>query len=173
MTTEKPVQQSGYKEVIWVGKPYIIPAAVTRTIIVIALAVLLIVLEFYVNVAQVQLWLFPLYLWTTLIFIIMWIISLFGLLVLRASYTYTLRRDSLEVRQGILNLQSFVVTPQGFGDLTVNQPVVGRIFSYGDIIVHSQGERKTKLRLVHSPFEVADKIKDIMGKPIVRVENHV
>ena len=108
-----------------------------------------------------------------MIFLVIWIISLFGLLVIRASYTYTLRRDSLEVRQGIFNLQSFVVTPQGFGDLTVNQPVVGRIFSYGDIIVHSQGERKTKLRLVHSPFEVADKIKDIMGKPIVRVENHV
>lgn len=173
MTTEKPVQQSTYKDVIWVGKPYIIPAAVTRTIIVFALAVLLILLEFYVNVAQLQLWLFPLYLWTILAFIGIWIISLFGLLVLRASYTYTLRRDALEVRQGILNLQSFVVTPQGFSDLTVYQPVVGRIFGYGDILVHSQGERQTKLRFVHSPFEVADKIRDIMGKPIVRVEGHV
>jgi uncharacterized membrane protein YdbT with pleckstrin-like domain len=173
LTTEKPVQQSVYKDIIWVGKPYITPAAVTRTIIVFALAVLLVLFEFYVGVAQLQLWLFPLYLWTIVIFIFIWIISLFGLLVLRASHTYTLRRDALEVRRGILNLQSFVVTPQGFGDLTVCQPVVGRIFSYGDILVHSQGERQTKLRLVHSPFKVADEIREIMGKPIVRVENHV
>ena len=173
MINEKVVQPSVHKDVIWAGKPYVTPAAVTRTIIVFALAILLVILEFYLNVAQLSFWLFPLYVWTIVIFIGIWIVSLFGLLILRASHTYTLRRDSLEVRRGILNLQSFVVTPQGFGDLTVCQPVVGRIFSYGDILVNSQGERQTKLRLVHSPFKVADAIREIMGKPIVRVEEHV
>ena len=55
----------------------------------------------------------------------------------------------------------------------VYQSVGGRIFGYGDLTVNSQGERETKLLLVRKPFEVADKMRDIMGKPIVRVEGHV
>ena len=67
-------------------------------------------------------------------------------------------------------MHSFVVTPAGFGDLMVYQSVGGRIFGYGDVTVNSQGERETKLVLVRGPFAVADTIRDIMGKPIVRVE---
>jgi hypothetical protein len=62
-------------------------------------------------------------------------------------------------------------TPSGFGDLLVYQSVGGRIFGYGEITVNSQGERQTKLVLVRAPFIAAKSIRDIMGKPIVRVEN--
>jgi len=96
-----------------------------------------------------------------------------GLLVFRASNHYILRQDGLEIRRGIIRLHSFVVTPAGFGDLLVYQSVGGRIFGYGDITVNSQGERQTKLLLVHAPFNVADTIRDIMGKPIVRVDGQV
>jgi hypothetical protein len=65
-----------------------------------------------------------------------------------------------------------VVTPSGFGDLLVYQSLAGRIFGYGDLTVNSQGERQTRLSLVRSPFTVADTMRDIMGKPIVRVEEH-
>jgi hypothetical protein len=95
------------------------------------------------------------------------------LLLFRLSNTYTLRQDGLEIRRGIIRLHSFVVTPAGFGDLLVYQGVGGRLFGYGDITVNSQGERQTKLMLVHAPFAVADTMRDIMGKPIVRVEGHV
>jgi hypothetical protein len=95
------------------------------------------------------------------------------LLIFRASNTYVLRQDGLEIRHGIIRLHSFVVTPTGFGDLMVYQSIGGRIFGYGDLTVNSQGERETKLLLVRSPFKVADTIRDIMGKPIVRVESHV
>jgi hypothetical protein len=44
-------------------------------------------------------------------------------------------------------------------------------FGYGEITVNSQGERQTKLVLVRSPFDAANTIRDIIGKPIVRVEN--
>jgi hypothetical protein len=69
-------------------------------------------------------------------------------------------------------LNSFLVTPSGFGDLLVYQSLAGRIFGYGDLTVNSQGERQTNLSLVRSPFTVADTVRDIMGKPIVRVEEH-
>ena len=95
------------------------------------------------------------------------------LLVFRASNNYILRQDGLEVRRGILRLHSFVVTPSGFGDLLVYQSIGGRIFGYGDLTVNSQGERETRLRLVRHPYNVADTMRDIMGKPIVRVEGHV
>ena len=65
------------------------------------------------------------------------------------------------------------VTPSGFGDLLVYQSIGGRIFGYGDVTVNTQGERETKLLLVRGPFAVADTMRDILGKPIVRVENHV
>ena len=93
------------------------------------------------------------------------------MLIFRLSNTYVLRQDGLETRKGIIRLRSFVVTPSGFGDLLVYQSVGGRIFGYGEITVNSQGERQTKLVLVRSPFDAANTIRDIMGKPIVRVEN--
>jgi hypothetical protein len=63
--------------------------------------------------------------------------------------------------------------PAGFGELLVYQSIGGRIFGYGNITVNSQGEHQTRLDLVHEPFKVADTMRDIMGKPIVRVEGHV
>ena len=66
-----------------------------------------------------------------------------------------------------------MVTPLGFGDLMVYQSVGGRIFGYWEITVNSQGERETRLRVVQLPFKVADAMRDIMGKPIVRVEGRV
>ena len=91
--------------------------------------------------------------------------------IYRASNTYVLRQDGIEIRRGIVRLHSFVVTPMGFGDLLVYQSIGGRIFGYGDITINSQGERQTKLMLVRAPFAAADTIRDIMGKPLVRVEN--
>jgi hypothetical protein len=100
-------------------------------------------------------------------------VSLLDLLFFWASHSYLLRQDGIEIRSGIIRLHSFVVTPSGFGDLMVYQSLGGRIFGYGELTVNSQGERQTKLKLVRSPFTTADTIRDIMGKPIVRVEDRV
>lgn len=84
-----------------------------------------------------------------------------------------MRQDGLEIRRGIIRLHSFVVTPQGFGDLLVYQSIGGRIFGYGELTVNSQGEKETKLVLVREPDKVAGLIRDVMGEPIVRVEGQV
>jgi uncharacterized membrane protein YdbT with pleckstrin-like domain len=158
---------------VWLGKPYVLPAAVGRTLSVILFAILFVLLEFYAGVAFSLLLALPVSVWTLVLFVIVWAFSMLGLILLRASHTYILRQDALEIHTGIVRLHSFVVTPQGFGDLSVYQSIGGRIFGYGDLTINSQGERETKLRLVHSPFAVADKIRDVMGKPAVRVESHV
>jgi hypothetical protein len=158
-------------EVVWVGKPWVVPAAILRTVAVIIVAIVFMWLETYAGAASTTLVGLPLYAWTLLAFLVVWLVNLAGLLVLRASNTYVLRQDGLEIRRGIVRLNSFVVTPSGFGDLLVYQGIGGRIFGYGDITVNSQGERETKLFLVHEPFAQADIMRDIMGKPIVCVEN--
>ncbi len=170
MSSEKSIQRGA---VVWLGKPWVLPVAVFRTVAVFLVAVVVFLLEFYSGFAFVGFAGLPLYVWTFLFFGLVWLLSLAELLVFRYANSYVLRRDGLEVRRGILRLHSFVVTPSGFGDLAVYQGLGGRIFGYGDLTVNSQGERRTKLALVKEPFAVADTVRDIMGKPIVRVENHV
>lgn len=158
--------------IVWTGKPWVIPAIVIRTVTVVVFAILFLFLENFAGVAFALIFGVSLFLWTMLAFTLIWILSLVNLLIFWAAHTYVLRQDGLEVRRGIIRLNSFVVTPSGFGDLLVYQSLAGRIFGYGDLTVNSQGERQTKLGLVRSPFTVADTVRDIMGKPIVRVEEH-
>ncbi len=160
-------------EVVWAGKPWIAPAAIVRTVTVIVLLIIFLSLEFYSGGASLGMIGLPVWAWTILLFGLIWLITMLELLVFRASNNYILRQDGLEVKRGILRLNSFVVTPSGFGDLLVFQSIGGRIFGYGDLTVNSQGERETRLRLVRHPYNVADMMRDIMGKPIVRVEGHV
>ena len=160
-------------QVVWAGKPWIAPAAIIRSVTVIVLSILFLSLESYSGGASLSLVGLLVWAWTILLFGLIWLISMLELLVFRASNNYILRQDGLEVKRGILRLHSFVVTPSGFGDLLVYQSIGGRIFGYGDLTVNSQGERETRLRLVRHPYNVADIMRDIMGKPIVRVENHV
>jgi hypothetical protein len=170
MSTEHHVPNGN---VVWYGKPWISPAAIIRTITVIIVSILFFWLETFLGVAYSSLVGLPIWAWTFLAFGVIWLISIIELVIFRLSNTYVLRQDGLEIRRGIIRLHSFVVTPSGFGDLMVYQSVGGRIFGYGDVTVNSQGERETKLVLVRGPFAVADTIRDIMGKPIVRVEGHV
>ena len=161
------------KQVVWHGKPWVVPAAIIRTVIVIVVTVPILWLELFSGVASNGLFGLPVWAWAFLAFAVIWLIGMLDLLIFRASNTYTLRQDGLEVKRGILRLQSFIVAPAGFGDLLVYQSIGGRIFGYGDLVVNSQGERQTRLKLVHSPYAVADTMRDIMGKPIVRVEGHI
>jgi hypothetical protein len=156
-----------------VGKALGYPSSIVRAVTVFVVAVFFLWLEIYASVAFSYLAGLAIFAWTILAFGVIWLLSMLEMLVFRASNTYVLRQDGLEIRHGIIRLHSFVVTPSGFGDLMVYQSIGGRIFGYGDLTVNSQGERETKLLLVRQPFKVADTIRDIIGKPIVRVESHV
>ena len=173
MTSNISNKQVSHDDVVWKGKPWILPAAIVRTVTVIVVAILFSLLELLSGVAGDGLFGLPVWVWTFFLFALIWLVSVLEILIFRLSNTYILRQDGLEVKHGIIGLNSFVVTPSGFGDLLVHQSIGGKIFGYGDLIVNSQGERETKLRLVRYPFKVADTMRDIMGKPIVRVESHV
>ena len=156
--------------VVWSGRPWITPAAVARTILVFVLVAVFVWLESLDNVASSVLFGFPVWVWTVLVFLLIWLVSLVPLLLLRAAHRYTLRSGSLDVRTGIASLQSFVLSPSGFSDLEIDQSVMGRMLNYGDIVIHTQADRTAKMQKVRNPNSVAGQIRDYMGKPIVRIE---
>jgi len=162
------MSQSG--AVVWKGRPWITPVAIARTILVVVLGVVVVWLEGLVSAASFIVIGVPIWVWTILAFLVVWLVSLVPLFVLRAAHQYTLRGSSLEVKTGIASLQSFVLSPSGFSDLEINHSVIGRIANYGDVIVHTQSDRTAKMQKVRDPNRVAGLIRDYMGRPIVRVE---
>ena len=162
------MSQSG--AVVWKGRPWITPVAIARTILVVVLGVVVVWLEGLVSAASFIVIGVPIWVWTILAFLVVWLVSLVPLFVLRAAHQYTLRGSSLEVKTGIASLQSFVLSPSGFSDLEINHSVIGRIANYGDVIVHTQSDRTAKMQKVRDPNRVAGLIRDYMGRPIVRIE---
>jgi uncharacterized membrane protein YdbT with pleckstrin-like domain len=156
---------------LWTGKPWITPAAVARTIIVIVVAIALILLESIFE-PQYTFMNMPLTLWTGLVFFLIWAFSLVHLLLLWASNTYVLRNDSLEIRTGILTSRSFVVAASGFADMEVTKSIVGRILNFGDITIRTQDESGADkiMQTIRNPLKVSDQIREVMSKPLVRIE---
>jgi membrane protein YdbS with pleckstrin-like domain len=155
---------------LWTGRPWILPNALVRTILILALAILIIWLEVYFGAAFPAILGMPIWALTLLLFIVVWLVTLIPLLLLRSSNKYTLRSESLEVKTGIASLKSFILSPSGFSDLEVAQSVIGRILNYGDITIHTQSDRTATIKMVKDPNKVANHIRDVMGRPIVRIE---
>ncbi|MGD0496549.1 MAG: PH domain-containing protein [Candidatus Bathyarchaeia archaeon] len=156
---------------LWTGKPWILPNVLARSILAALAAVVISWLEFYLNVeSNSQILNLPIILWTALAIFLVWVLSLTHLLVLRASNTYILRNDGLEVRTGILTSKSFVVAPAGFSDLEVTRSVSGRIVNSGNITIRTQGDSDIKMAKVRKPLKVADQIREVMARPTVRIE---
>jgi hypothetical protein len=66
-----------------------------------------------------------------------------------------------------------VVSPAGFSDLEVVRSVSDRIWGSGDIVIRTQSETDSNLRMqrIHNPLRVAGQVREVMSKPIVRIEN--
>ncbi len=160
------------RSMLWTGKPWILPDALGRGILIIAIAVVVSWLELFFGLAFNSFLNIPLILWTGLAFCLIWIVSLTHLLLLRASNTYILRNDSLEIRTGILTSKSFTVASSGFADMEVIRSLSGRILNLGNIVIRTQHESETdkKLQKVRNPLKVADQIREVMAKPMMRIE---
>jgi len=139
-------------------------------VLIIAVAIALFWFEFYLNRAYEALLTIPIIAWTGLILSLVWLLSLPRLLALRASNTYILRNDGIEVRNGIFTSKSFVISPAGFSDLEVTRSVAARIVNSGNIIIRTQGENDVRMEKVRDPLKVANMIREVMARPTVRIE---
>jgi membrane protein YdbS with pleckstrin-like domain len=155
---------------LWTGRPWILPNVLTRSILIIVIAVGISWLEFLYSIAYKNILNIQIILWTGLVIFLVWVISLMHLLSLRASNTYILRNDGLEIRVGILTSKSFVIAPSGFSDLEVTRSISARIINSGDITIRTQGESDIEMEKVRNPLKVADQIREVMARPIVRIE---
>jgi membrane protein YdbS with pleckstrin-like domain len=164
-------KSSGTESVLWVGKPYILPDLVGRTALFIIIAIVAFWLEFAYGVAFQVFFSVPIILWTALVLLIAWLVSLSNLLLLKASNTYILRRDGLQVESGILRTKSFVVPPSGFSDLEVIRTLYSRLLNFGYIVIRTQGRREIRMVRVRDPRNVAEQIREVMARPTVRIDN--
>jgi uncharacterized membrane protein YdbT with pleckstrin-like domain len=161
-----------FPSAIWVGKPWILPAVVARTTLIVVVLVVIFLMELASGLASQKVLNVPLALWTGLVFLVVWIIGMSDLLLLRASNTYILRNDSLEIRTGIFTTKFFAVAPSGFANMEVIRTVSGRIMNMGEIVIRTQdaNDGDKRLVMIRDPENVADRIRGIMSKPIVRIE---
>jgi uncharacterized membrane protein YdbT with pleckstrin-like domain len=161
--------------VLWTGRPWIVPAAVARAIVVLVVGVLLVWVEYFTGTASETFFGLSIVLWTVLVFFLVWLVGLIGLLIERATNRYTLKNDSLEIQTGIATSRTVVLVASGFSDLEVIRGIAGRIFGYGDIVIRMQSERDSQkvMAKVQDPLKVGEQIRYVMGRPVVRVESQL
>jgi membrane protein YdbS with pleckstrin-like domain len=169
------IPESPSSSIIWQGRPWIAPAIVSRTIVVFLVAAVIVGLEYASATSSDKIAGVSVVYWTIVAFFVIWLIGIAGLVVQRATNLYTLKNDSLEIRTGILTSRSFVVVASGFSDLEVIRGVVGRIIEYGNITIRMQSERSSVKVMVkvRDPLKVAEQIRYVMGRPIVRLETPI
>ncbi len=159
--------------VFWSARPWILPGVLARAFIFIALGIIVIWLELYFGLAFKSFFVIvPVIFWTGLVLFLAWIGTLGHLLMLKYSHKYVLKNDSLEIRRGILNFDRFIITSSGFSDLEVHQSLLERAFDSGEIEIFSESEKNFEKRMVkvRHPMKVAEQIRFVMGRPIVRTE---
>jgi uncharacterized membrane protein YdbT with pleckstrin-like domain len=156
-------------DVIWSGRPWIGPSLVLRTILAIVIGILVLLGLSPLGVLTYSLLAAPIYVWVVGILTIAWLASLAGLMVMRASFRYVLRQNSVQVDQGIARKKSLIVSPSGFSELEVDQGIAGRLLNYGSLEVRSQGGQQLNLKLIRGPKEVSAKIRNVMTTPTVRI----
>ena len=156
---------------LWKGRPWIFPNLLGTSVLLIVIAPLVSWLEFYFRIADFTPFLnVSTLLWTMLAIFLVWLVSLTRLVALSASQIYILRDDGLEVRSGIVSSKSFIIAPTGFSDLEVTRSLSSRILKTGDITVRTQGEKEIRMVRVNNSLMVADRIREVMARPVVRLE---
>jgi uncharacterized membrane protein YdbT with pleckstrin-like domain len=158
-------------DVLWRGKPWIVPQIAWATVVVGILCVLVGLLEYALGYAWVPVIGIALLFWTIIVFAIIWLAWVIRYVLERASEKYTLRKIGLEVERGILSKRNIVLSTGGFSDMQVNRSIIGRILNVGDIVIRSEGEHDIRLRKIRSPKGTMDKIRDVMSRPLVRVSD--
>jgi len=158
--------------VIWTLQPWIIPGVLFRTLIFTLVTTVIIYLEFLFGANSNLFQGVTMLTWTIIAMALIWLISLLQLFIMKISNTYILRNDGIEIREGILSTKSYMIVSLGFSDLEVIRSLSGRVLNYGNIIIRIQSEKNSqrRMKLIKNPMKVAEDIRKVMTRPIVRIE---
>jgi uncharacterized membrane protein YdbT with pleckstrin-like domain len=155
-------------DVLWRGRPWIMPQVVGATILVVALGIIAIWLEFILEDAFIPVLGIALIYWTFLVLGILWLILVLRYVLQRATERYTLRKIGMEVERGILSKRNIVLSTGGFSDMQVIRSIIGRLLNVGDIVIRSEGEHDIRLKKIQRPVEIMGQIRDVMSRPLVK-----
>jgi uncharacterized membrane protein YdbT with pleckstrin-like domain len=157
---------------VWRGRPWILPYAAIRTILVAVIAGGMLFVENSMDVLFLPKYGLRILDWTLIAFLLVWILLVFNLLVLRYTNRYVLRVDSLEIKIGLLTTKTSVIVPTGFSDLEVIRSISSRVFGIGDLTIKTQSERDFTKRMVmvRDPVRVANLIRDVMARQFFKLD---
>jgi uncharacterized membrane protein YdbT with pleckstrin-like domain len=158
-------------DILWRGRPWIIPQVVGITILVIALGIAAMWLEIVLEDAFVPILGITVIFWTFIVLGVLWLILVLRYVIQRATERYTLRKIGMEVERGILSKRNIVLSTGGFSDMQVIRSITGRLLNVGDIIIRSEGEHDLRLKKIRKPVEIMGQIRDVMSRPLVKFTN--
>lgn len=157
-------------DLLWMGRPWIVPAIVLRSLAAIVVAVASTWLGLRFSVATLSFLGIQLILWSYVLISLAWLLSLTNPLLRRASNTYILRRRSLEVESGIVGKRSFMISATGFSELELVRSASDRLLNVGDVVITSDSGRKVTMRSVRNPSKVSSMVKEVMSRPVVGIQ---
>ena len=164
------MSQKPKNEIIWHGRPWVAPNLILRTIFIIAIAIPISWLEFKLAIAMQSIFGIQIIMLTFFLFLLIWVITMSGLLLLRASNSYALRKEGLEVKTGLIGTKVFMLAPAGFSDLEITRSALQRIVGTGNITIRTESEREVEIKQIHNPVEVASILKETLTKPVFKLE---
>jgi len=156
-------------DLVWEGHPSIGHSVSIRTLLVLGVAIVLMWLELRFGIAWKTHFVFQNILWTTVALAVFWIIVLVPLFSKRSSHKYVLRKDSLEVRTGIVGKKSVVLSPVNFSNLELRQSFAQRTIGIGDITVRFNSGHTVSVKSIRRPTAVSGMIREVMTRPRIQL----
>lgn len=157
---------------LWAGRPWITPAIAVRSVVAIILAVGLTWLEVQFGITTFPVLGIQLILWTYLLILLGWLVTVLRHLLLRASNAYRLQRNGLEIETGLVSKRAMVLSATGFSDLELIRSASGRILNVGEIIVRTDSGREVRMKGVRNPVLISNMVREVMTKPLVRLDRN-
>jgi hypothetical protein len=102
-----------------------------------------------------------------------YVVSVLGLVILRARNSYELRTDGLYIKTGIANLEDIFVSPIAFSDARLIRTISMRLLGRSEIIVEANDKRRFEMKMIKDGPVVQSLIRSNLAHPTVRLERQI
>jgi uncharacterized membrane protein YdbT with pleckstrin-like domain len=99
------------------------------------------------------------------LFVFVTIVDFVGRFLMRANTQFTLTTRRLTMTTGTLRKRSLELLLNKIESISVNEPLFGRMFGYGTVIVGGTGGTKESFPLVPNPQELRNKVQVQLATP--------
>jgi len=104
----------------------------------------------------------------TAFFIFVAVVDFVGRALMRSNTQFTLATRRLSMSTGVLRKRSLELVLSKVESISVNEPMFGRMFGYGTVIVGGTGGTKESFPLVPHPQELRNRVQHQLAVPVAR-----